>query len=75
MEIFIGQVMAILFVLPIYFLPTLVARNRSHPNQKLLATINIFLGFTFIAWVALLVWAFSAIKHCCIKYNCPQNVS
>ncbi|MDP5137016.1 superinfection immunity protein [Rheinheimera baltica] len=45
--------------LAIYFLPSIVAsfRNRQHLGKIFLA--NIPAGFSWIAWVALIVWAFT----------------
>src|ERR1700760_4981574 len=42
-----------------YFLPTIVAAMRSHPNSGAIFAINFFLGWTFIAWVLCLIWAAS----------------
>jgi hypothetical protein len=47
------------FLLAIYFLPSIIAsfRNRQHLGKIFLA--NIPAGFSWIAWFALAVWAFS----------------
>jgi hypothetical protein len=39
----------------IYFLPSLVARNKR--NADAICILNLFLGWTLIGWVAALVWA------------------
>lgn len=46
-------------ILAIYFLPVIVAtfRNRKHLGK--IALTNIPAGLSWIAWVALLVWAFT----------------
>lgn len=45
-------------VVPVlYFLPTYEAWARKHSNLAALAALNAFLGWTFIGWVAALVWA------------------
>lgn len=46
-----------LIAILIYFLPALIA-NRRHPHATAIAIVNLFLGWTFIGWVACLVWAF-----------------
>jgi Superinfection immunity protein len=46
---------AILFAL--YFLPAIVAAWRHHSSVNAIATLNLFLGWTLIGWVAALVWA------------------
>ncbi|CAM3826722.1 superinfection immunity protein [Rheinheimera salexigens] len=47
------------FLLAIYFLPSIVAsfRNRKHLGKIFLA--NIPAGLSWIAWCALIIWAFS----------------
>ncbi|WP_460116637.1 superinfection immunity protein [Pseudomonas sp. S2_C03] len=44
----------------IYFLPTFVASSRKHVNFTSIFLVNLLLGWTFLGWVAALVWAFSA---------------
>jgi hypothetical protein len=46
-----------LFALALFFLPTLVARSRSHPNTTAIFLVNLLVGWTFIGWVVALVWA------------------
>jgi hypothetical protein len=41
--------------LAFYFLPSIVARNKSFALQVFL--LNLFLGWTFLGWVIALVWA------------------
>lgn len=41
----------------IYFVPSVVARARMHENVTAIAALNLFLGWTFVGWVAALVWA------------------
>lgn len=40
------------------FLPTLIAAIRAHDNLKMLALINIFLGWTIGLWLLTLAWSF-----------------
>jgi hypothetical protein len=47
-------------VLAVYMAPTFVAFKRRHRNRKAIAALNIFLGWSFIAWVIALVWSFTA---------------
>ena len=44
-------------VLYIYFIPTSVAMKRKHLNYLSIFVINLFLGWTIIAWVICLSWA------------------
>lgn len=48
-----------LLILGCYFLPTIVALSRSHPNSGAIVVINLFLGWTFIGWVVSLAWSFT----------------
>ncbi len=45
----------------LYFVPGVVATMRGHPNAVAISVLNLFLGWTFIGWVAALVWACTAI--------------
>ena len=47
--------LVLLFVL--YFLPTLVARRSGHRNFEAIFLLNLLLGWTFLGWVAALIWA------------------
>ena len=47
----------IFVVLPLYFLPTILANRRDHPQFQGLLVANIFLGWTFLGWVVCLVWS------------------
>jgi len=51
----------IIFVigLAIYLIPTFVAFGREHGNRVAILCLNIFLGWTFLGWVAALVWSFT----------------
>lgn len=44
-------------LLVIYFLPTIVAMKRGHRNGPAILILNLFLGWTFLGWVAALVWS------------------
>jgi Superinfection immunity protein len=43
----------------VYFLPTIVASHRHHPNTIGIFILNLFLGWSVIAWVVALIWAAS----------------
>lgn len=47
----------------LYFLPTLVADSRKHPNATSIFVLNLLLGWTVIGWVGSLVWAYSKISE------------
>lgn len=48
------------FGLPLYFLPSIIAGTRHHPNITSIVLLNIFLGWTFLGWIGALIWAFSS---------------
>lgn len=50
-----------LFTLMVYFLPTFIAIMRNHPNLAAIFIINLFLGWSLVAWVISLAWSFTAI--------------
>ena len=44
--------------LAIYFLPTIIAVARHHRNTLAIFLIDLFLGWTFIGWIVVLIWSF-----------------
>ena len=40
----------VLLIAAVYFLPTLVALLRRHPQLRLIFLTNLFLGFSLIDW-------------------------
>ena len=48
----------LLFLVPVYILPTVIALLRVHPNPGPLIVINLLLGWTLIGWVMALALAF-----------------
>lgn len=51
------EVMLILVVLMVYFLPTIGAIAGQKRNAPAVFILNLFLGWTLIGWVVALVWA------------------
>src|SRR5215470_4511876 len=43
-----------------YLLPTIVAMQRKVARSAGIVMLNIFLGWTFLGWLAALIWACSA---------------
>ncbi|WP_348971407.1 superinfection immunity protein [Pseudomonas atacamensis] len=55
-------VLVLLFVgVLVYFMPSLNARHRRHPNFSSILLLNLFLGWTLIGWVVSIVWSASSI--------------
>jgi hypothetical protein len=55
--IMLATVVAIVFAVCLLFLPTGVAKIRNHPFALPIFLLNLFLGWTFVGWVAALFWA------------------
>ncbi len=53
----IALILAVLFALPVYFVPTIIAAIRKTKNLVAIILLNLLAGWTFIGWVASLVWA------------------
>jgi len=49
------EIIIILILLFLYFLPSIVARKKR--NWAAIFVLNLFLGWTFLGWVIALVWA------------------
>lgn len=49
------EILLFLFGIALYFIPTFVASGKR--NTGAIFLLNLFLGWTFIGWVAALVWA------------------
>jgi Superinfection immunity protein len=47
----------LMLILFFYFLPTMVAASPGHRNISAIFVLNLFLGWTFVGWVAALMWA------------------
>jgi len=46
--------------LGLYFLPTIIASARRLDCRFGIVMVNLFLGWTFIGWIAALIWAITA---------------
>lgn len=59
----LAALFGLVFGVCILFLPTGVAKIRNHPNTLAIFLLNLFLGWTFIGWVAALLWACATPVH------------
>jgi hypothetical protein len=41
----------------LYLVPSIVALRREHASRAGIVVLNVFLGWSLVAWVAALVWA------------------
>ena len=53
----------IVVALPLYFVPSIMAYVRHHQNRLAILLMNIFLGWTFLGWVAALIWAATHVER------------
>jgi hypothetical protein len=47
----------------LYFLPTIVAMGRGHPNAAPIFVVNLVFGWTLLGFVAALAWSLTAIDR------------
>lgn len=52
-------IIIVFFVLPLHFLPTIIAFSKNTENKNAIFLLNLFLGWTFIFWVITMVMALS----------------
>ena len=58
MELFTALSLALLLIIVcIYFVPSIIATSRDHRNVWGVFVLNLTLGWTWIGWVAALIWA------------------
>lgn len=58
----IGILLGILIVIALYFIPTAIAVFRGHHNAVAIFGLNLLLGWSFIGWVASLIWSLTAVE-------------
>ena len=51
------HIVCLVGLLALYFLPSFIAARRKHRNETGVMVLNFLLGWTFLGWVAALVWA------------------
>lgn len=52
----------LIIVLSSYFIPCIIAFIRKHHHAVPILLINIFLGWTFVAWIVCVAWSFSPVR-------------
>lgn len=51
----VGLIMIIIFAIPLYFLPTIIAALRHSVNKMVVFLVNLFLGWSVIGWIIALI--------------------
>ena len=54
----IAGALALVILLPLYFLPTIIAWKKR--NRAPIFALNLLAGWTFVGWIAALIWALSS---------------
>jgi hypothetical protein len=62
-----------LFIIGIYFLPTMIAYARGHHNALAIMLTNLFLGWTALGWIAALVWSATAARQQAVNVVVQTN--
>lgn len=52
-----GHLVLTLILAAVYFLPAIIAFTRGHRHPGLVLLADFLLGWTFLGWVACLIWA------------------
>jgi len=62
MKVFIGMILVFCFIV-FYFIPGLIAACRDCKSKSWILMINLFFGWSGLAWVACLIWAICGEKE------------
>lgn len=60
-ELFFAIFIISIICIGIYFLPTIIAFYRGHPNRWVIFVINFAFGLTMFGWLICLIWSLNAI--------------
>lgn len=52
------ELIGTLFVIALYFLPSVIAAKRDNTRMDAIFILNILLGWTIVGWIAAFIWAF-----------------
>ena len=51
------ELLLVVLIFDIYFLPTLIAFLRQHKNSLAIFLLHLLLGWTVLGWIVSLVWS------------------
>jgi hypothetical protein len=57
----VGMFLMLAIGVALYFLPLIIASIRQHPSAVAISALNLLVGWTFIGWVAALVWSLNSV--------------
>lgn len=46
-------------ILTIFFVPSFIALDKSHRNERGIFLLNLFGGITFVGWIVAMIWSLS----------------
>lgn len=52
-----GQILFVLVLAALFFLPTIIAAKKRHPNRIGIFIVNLFFAWSGIGWIFALMWA------------------
>ncbi|WP_081180258.1 superinfection immunity protein [Colwellia sp. PAMC 21821] len=67
------ELITFLLIPILYFLPSIVAYDKKHPQANAIVIVNLFLGWTFLGWVVAFIWVFIESKKDGNDYNATLN--
>ena len=47
----------------LYFMPAIMAFNDKHPNRVAILLFNLFLGWTLLGWIVVMIWVATASRR------------
>ena len=65
------ELLVILLLVAIYSVPSIVAFSRRHHNAVAILLLNLFLGYTFLGWIAALIWSMTSTRP---RHSGPPKV-
>lgn len=61
--IIIAMIIPGIFTQCVYFIPYLIANSKAHAQENAIFVLNLFAGWTLVAWIIALVWACTSPKE------------
>lgn len=55
-------ILALVAIAAGYFLPSMIAFGRRHPQRMAILAVNLFFGWTLLGWFIAITWVFTDIR-------------